>query len=50
MASGVSVMLVISGVTVSVGGYRVRSSVMLHWAVLLVVWDVGPSWLVADSI
>ena len=44
MASGGSVTLVISGVTVSVLGCRVRSSVMLHYAVLLLVWNVGPSW------
>ena len=43
MAPGVSVTLVISGVAVSVLGCRVRYSVMLHWAVLLLVWNVGPS-------
>ena len=48
MASGVPVMLVISGVAVSV--LRVGSSVMLHCAVLLLVWNVGPPWLVAVSI
>ena len=48
MASGVSVTLVISGVTVSVLG--VRSSVMLCCAVLLLLWNAGPSWLVAVSI
>ena len=50
MTSGVSVTLVISGVTIFVIGCRVRSSVMLHWAVLLLVWNVGPSWLVTDNI
>ena len=35
MASGVSVTFIISGVTVSVICCRVRSSVMLQWAVLL---------------
>ena len=50
MASGVSVTLVISGVTVSVLGCRVRSSIMLHCAVQLLVWNVGPSWSVAYSI
>ena len=50
MVSGVSVTLVISGVTVSVLGCGVRYSVMLHCAVLLSVWNVGPPWLVAVSI
>ena len=45
MASNVSVILVTSGVTVSV-----VDSAMLWWAVLLQVWNVGPSWLVADNI
>ena len=48
MASGVSVMLVLSDVTVSALG--VRSSVILHCEVLFLVWNVGPSWLVAVSI
>ena len=46
MASGVFVTIVICVVTVFVG-CRVRSSVMLHLAVLLWVWNAGPSWLVA---
>ena len=50
MMSCVSVMLVISGVAVSVLGCGVRFSVMLLCAVLLLVWNMGPSWLVADSI
>ena len=50
MASGVSVTLGISGATISVLGYRVRSSVLVCCLVLLLVWNVGPSWLVADSI
>ena len=50
MVLGVSVTLVISGVTVSVLGCRVSFSVMLQQAVLLLVWNVGPSWLVAVSI
>ena len=50
MAFGVSVTLVISGVTVSVLGCRVKSSVMLHCAVPLLVWNGSPSWLVAESI
>ena len=50
MACGVSVILVISGVAVSVLGYEVRLSVVLLCAVLLLVWNAGPSWLVADSI
>ena len=49
MVSGVSVIVVTSGVTVSVLGCGVRSSVMLHCAVLLLVWNAGPSKLVADS-
>ena len=49
MAFGMSVTVVISGVTVSVLGCRMRSSVMLCCAVLLLVWNVGPSWLVAES-
>ena len=39
-----------SGVTAPACGHRVRSSVMLHWAALLLEWNVGPSRLVADSI
>ena len=50
MASGVSVTLVISGVTLSVLGHGVRSSVMLHCVVLLLIWNAGPLWLVAESI
>ena len=50
MASGVSVTLVTSCVTISVLGCVVRSSYMLPCAVLLWVWNVGPSWLVAESI
>ena len=50
VASGVSVILVISGVAVSVLGCGVRFSVMLLCAVLLLVWNVGPSRLVVDSI
>ena len=49
MASGVSVTLVISGVAVSVLGCGGRFSVVLLCAVLLLVWNVGPSWLLADS-
>ena len=48
MASGVSVMLVIAGVTVSV--LEEQSSVILHNGVLLLVWNADPSWLVAVSI
>ena len=47
-ASGVAVG--ISGVTVSVLGCRVRSSVLLCWTVLLLVWKAGPSWLMTVSI
>ena len=50
VASGVSMILVISGVAVLVLGCGVRLSVMLLCAVLLLVWNVGPSWLVSDSI
>ena len=50
VTSGVSEMLVISHLAVSVLGCGVRFSVMLLCAVLLLVWNVGPSWLVADSI
>ena len=50
MVYDVSVTLVISGVIASVLGCRVRSSVMLHCAVLLLVCNVGPSWLVVESI
>ena len=49
IASGVSVTLVISGAAISVLGCGVRLSVMLLCAVLLLVWNVGSSWLVADS-
>ena len=50
MASGVPVTLGISSVSASVLGCEVRFSVMLHCAVLLLVLNVGPSWLVAESI
>ena len=50
VASGVSVILMISSVVVSVLECRVRFSIMLLCAVLLLVWNAGPSWLVADSI
>ena len=49
MKSGVSMILVISGI-VSVMGCGVRCSVMLLCAVLPLVQNLGPSWLVADSI
>ena len=49
MAFDVSVNLGISGVTVSIMGCHVRSSVMLQWVVLLLVWNAGPSWLVANN-
>ena len=48
--SGVSLTLVIHGVAVSVLGCGVRLLVMLLCAVLLLVLNVGPSWLVAVSI
>ena len=41
--SVVSGTVVISGVTVSVLGCRVRSFVMLCWAVLILMWNAGPS-------
>ena len=50
VVSGVSGTVLISGVTVSILGCSVRSPVMLHWAVLHLVWNVGPSRLVAVSI
>ena len=50
IVSGMSGTVVISGVTVSILGCRVRSSVMLHWAALLLVWNAGPSRLVTVSI
>ena len=53
VVSGFGVVLgmsVTSGVTASDWGCTVGSSVMLHWALLLLVWNVGPSRLVADSI
>ena len=50
MVSGVSMILVMSGIVVSVLGCGVRFSVMLLCVVLLLVWNVDPSRLVADSI
>ena len=50
VAPGVSVTVVTSDVTVLVLGCWVRSSVMLCYVVLLLVWNAGPSWLVAESI
>ena len=41
---------VTSGVTVSDWGCWVGSSVVLHWSVLLLALNAGPSGLVADSI
>ena len=53
VVSGFGVVLGVSmtsGVTASDCGYVVGSSVVVHWAVLLLVLNAGPSRLVADSI
>ena len=53
VVSGFGVVLgvsVTSGVTASDCGFVVGSSVVVHWVVLLLVLNAGPSVLVADSI